>query len=367
MKSILPHIRQFTLPLAAALALHLTPALFAQANADADKAWREVESVSKPPAPPAEWQAKRPSPEEIAKFRDKQKELVVIAADKARDFYTKYPQHPKAADAKKKEYELLGMAARMGVPTVADRLSKLDAEKLKDPSLTEDERFKIRTQQVEQLALSLRPKGPAAMFASYESGARALQKDFPRRPEVWEMLLEVASNSDDGAKALAIAKEILAGNAPDEVKGSARTLLKKMEAVGKPLPIKFTAVDGREVDLAKLAGKVVLLDFWATWCGPCVAELPNVKAAYDKLSPQGFEIVGISFDQDKEKLTAFVAKEKMSWPQFFDGQGWQNKFGQEYGINSIPSMWLVDKKGNLRDLNGREDLVAKVEKLLAEK
>jgi len=111
---------------------------------------------------------------------------------------------------------------------------------------------------------------------------------------------------------------------------------------------------------------VVLVDFWATWCGPCVEEIPNVKAVYDKLHPKGFEIVGISFDQEKDALTSFVSDKKMTWPQYFDGKGWENKFGQKFGIHAIPAMWLVDKKGNLRDIEGRGDLETKVAKLLDE-
>jgi thiol-disulfide isomerase/thioredoxin len=130
--------------------------------------------------------------------------------------------------------------------------------------------------------------------------------------------------------------------------------------------IQFTAVDGRPVNVKDMKGKVILIDFWATWCGPCVGELPHVKEAYEKLHDKGFEIVGLSFDQDKSALEGFVKEKGMAWPQYFDGEGWGNKFGKQYGIESIPAMWLIDKKGNLRDMNARGDLQAKAEKLLAE-
>jgi thiol-disulfide isomerase/thioredoxin len=132
----------------------------------------------------------------------------------------------------------------------------------------------------------------------------------------------------------------------------------------KPLDIKFTSVDGKEIDLSKMRGKVVLIDFWATWCGPCMVELPNVVAAYKKLNSKGFEIIGLSFDQDKEKLLSVTKAKEMTWPQYFDGKGWQNKFGQRFGIDSIPTMWLVDKKGMLVSMEAREGLEERVEKLL---
>ena len=139
---------------------------------------------------------------------------------------------------------------------------------------------------------------------------------------------------------------------------------KQAEYLGKPLPVTFTALDGREVNLSTMKGKVVLLDFWATWCGPCVGEIPHVKEAYEKFHDQGFEVVGISFDKDKAKLEQFVKENGMPWPQYFDGKGWQNQYGVQFDIKSIPTMWLVGKDGNLADIHAREELAEKVRKLL---
>jgi peroxiredoxin len=114
-----------------------------------------------------------------------------------------------------------------------------------------------------------------------------------------------------------------------------------------------TDVEGKPVSLASYKGKIVLVDFWATWCGPCVAELPNVLKAYEKYHSKGFEIIGISLDQDKDKLTTFIKSKNMPWQQFFDGQGWKNKLAQQYGIRSIPATYLIGKDGKLIGKNYR--------------
>ncbi len=137
--------------------------------------------------------------------------------------------------------------------------------------------------------------------------------------------------------------------------------------VGKPTPpLKFKALDGREVDLEKLKGKVVLLDFWATWCPPCIEEIPHVRAAYERYNKEGFEIVGISFDAEKQRLDDVVKRESIRWPQYFDGGGRAAAPGKTFGILHWPSMWLLDRNGVIRFISAGAGMDRKISALLKE-
>ena len=124
---------------------------------------------------------------------------------------------------------------------------------------------------------------------------------------------------------------------------------------GKVFP-DFSEVDlaGQPLSIASRKGKVVLVDFWATWCGPCRAELPNVLEVYKKHHPEGFEIIGVSLDEEKARVESFIKDKDMTWPQYFDGKKWQNKLAVQYGVNSIPATYLLDGEGKIlgKDLRG---------------
>jgi len=141
-------------------------------------------------------------------------------------------------------------------------------------------------------------------------------------------------------------------------------------AVGLPFPdFAEKDLDGKPISVGALKGKVVLVDFWATWCGPCRGELPNVIATYHKHHTEGFEIIGVSLDSDREKLDAFLKQtEGMTWKQYFDGQGWGNKLAVKYGVESIPFAVLIGPDGKIigKSLRG-EDLENAVAAALAKK
>ena len=130
--------------------------------------------------------------------------------------------------------------------------------------------------------------------------------------------------------------------------------MRRLSLPGKPMEITGTLLDGSAFDQKSLAGKVVLVDFWATWCGPCRAEIPNMKKEYEKYHAKGFEVVGISLDDSREALEKFIASEEIPWPILHEknAEG-GNPLARHYGISGIPQLILIGRDGNVITLNAR--------------
>lgn len=325
--------------------------------ADADAAWKQVEAASKAPALPKEWGGQEPTEEQKQQFQKMLGERSAEAAALAREFYTRFPDNSHVAEAKDKEQRFLQQAVQYGNVSVIDEAQA---------NMTDEQKLQLKMNAVQKRAMDKRSQGLPAVMKEFETGVRALIKENPDHTELWQPLLFVAQNSDDENKKRVLT-DIVASKADENTISRAKGMLKLMRAVGQPLEIKFTATNGHEIDIQKMKGKVVLVDFWASWCGPCMASLPDVIDLYQNLHEKGLEIVGINLDKDRRALDATVDRHNIPWPQYFDGLGWGNKIALEYNISEIPTMWLVDKTGVLRTTNARENLEKQVKALLAEK
>ena len=134
--------------------------------------------------------------------------------------------------------------------------------------------------------------------------------------------------------------------------------------LGEMVPdFEATDLDGEPISFEAYRGKVLLVDFWAVWCGPCVAEMPNVKKVYETYKDKGFDIIGISLDNDEQRLRDYLQENEISWRQVFSGKGWDSPVSRQYGIYSIPTMWLIDKDGKLISHKARGE---KLESLIVE-
>jgi TonB family protein len=218
-------------------------------------------------------------------------------------------------------------------------------------------------------AIRLNPKNTHAYFergqayfglknysSAIDSYTQALQIDakylvaYRRRGEARQAMGDTEGGRADTEAAASIGSEV--SSEPPSAHGTAAGA-----TIGSTLE-DFSVRDlgGRQIRLSDFRGKVVLVNFWATWCGPCMAELPNLLRAYQRYHTAGFEIIGISLDKDLDRLRQVVRDRRIEWPQHADGHAWDNELARRSGVHAIPATYLLDPSGRVvrRNLRGAE-------------
>ena len=136
------------------------------------------------------------------------------------------------------------------------------------------------------------------------------------------------------------------------------------ELIGKPVPdFSATDLDGNPISLQDYRGKVVLLDFWAVWCGFCIVEMPNLKKVYETYKDVGFDVIAVSLDNEETELRDYIKENDIPWRQIYSEEGWDSPVVQQYGITGIPEQWLIDREGKLISHKARGEAL---ERLVAE-
>jgi thiol-disulfide isomerase/thioredoxin len=243
-------------------------------------------------------------------------------------------------------------------------ISEIDAYLSSHPSSSNVLSFAtLRARMDIQLVAKTTPERLKAIdeFKKYASGPQAGNT-------VASLLYTTARMSKDDAEKKELTDRIVKEYPNSPVVAQIEGEERKADAAGKPMVLAFNeAITGKPMSIAGLKGKIVVMDFWATWCGPCVAEMPTMKKLYAEFKDKGVEFVGVSLDQPEEKgglksLKDFCAKNEITWPQYYQGNFWQSEFSTKWGIFAIPCVFVIGPDGTIVTTEAR----GKLETLLPE-
>jgi thiol-disulfide isomerase/thioredoxin len=285
------------------------------------------------------------------------------------------PLHDRAIALK---LDALQTMQRLGEPQAAEALAAFAASlgEVEDEALAARVRRAAVAAQIEAAIASGRPEDAAPLVARVAAAVKAAPDDEDLAKAAAGLaakLAEMPGGEPAAAGAFETLLPLFEASGSQAVRDLAAELggtARRLSLPGRPMKITGTLLSGEAFDQGTLAGKVVLVDFWATWCGPCVAEIANLRKEYDRWHAQGFEVVGVSLDEDRDTLERFVTAKKIPWPVLYEepgGPGWRHPLASYYGITGIPTVVLIGADGNVITLDARgKKLGVALERLLGE-
>jgi peroxiredoxin len=283
-----------------------------------------------------------------------------------RGFLREHPADPRTFEAKLRLARTLQLKAdvtdaHITSPEVEALIT--EAERTAKPEQRADVRFA-------RLSYSMRrwrtPNVQQRQFL-YDH-VKSFQSSFPDDRRLSALLTEMATRFDREPKrkrTMLVDAQLTAND--EELKARIADDLRRLDMLGEIIPLRYTPSDGEVVDLADYHGKVIVLVFFAAWSQPAVEAIDTIRNALPKWPADEVQLFGVSLDSKLEPLETLARAKKITWPVVCDGRGWESPIVRNFGINSLPTVWLLDREGRLRSLDGLDSLVGQVKELLLQR
>ena len=283
-----------------------------------------------------------------------------------RGFLIEHPSDARSFEARLRLARLLQIRADLENSDKPRAESKRLLDEL-EKTATPEQRPELEFAKVARLMRGLRPTDAAQRDAVLRA-ARQFQAAYPADRRVAALLVEVATLFDAQPKTKEVLLEDARAVASDEeLKARIADDLKRVRLLGEEVTLRFTSLQGEEITLEAFRSRPVFILFFATISPPAVAAVAKLQQELATLPKGAARVIGISLDENREAATTFLKTRAISWPVACDGKGWQSSLARDFGINAVPTLWLLDAQGKLRSLNALQSPAAQVRHLLQER
>ncbi len=279
----------------------------------------------------------------------------------------RYPADPRSVDARLRLAHLLAVRSDLqNTPNAFKEALQLLEAMENDPTIPSERRPDAA---FATLSLKMRRLVDPSDTQRDEivSEARQFEHKYPGDRRLAPLFAELAGLYDSRpVTKKSLLDEALRNNPNEAVSGRISDDLKRLALLGRPVPLKFTSIQGEAVNSHSFEGKVVLVYFFASWSPQSITGLGVVKEVLGQFSNSEVQPLGVSLDVNRPTLMAALSTYKIAWPICYEGKGWQGPLVRSLGINAVPTVWIFDRKGNLRTLSARDEAEGIIRGLLRE-